>query len=190
MTPVTVPQPQLAHERRSAVLTTVLVLVCLLLGWQVKTAVQNATRPVQFRSFTADVPDGWLVQEGVGDLVFVARNPLSLDQLYRVSQLPAATELDVLVENRNLARTRLDNTYRVLAASPVVFAGQDAYKVSFARADIGSPGLPHAIEGLDYYFVQADQVMVVSLEAHGDTFADVLTGFQQFVQSVSYRSGE
>jgi len=161
-----------------------------LLGWQVKTAVQNATRPVEFSGFTAAVPAGWLVQEGAGDLVFVARNPQSLDQLYRVSQLPAATELDVLAENRNLARARLDNTYRVLDATPVVFAGQDTYKVSFARADVGSPGLPHAIEGVDYYFAQDAHVMVVSMESHGDTFADVLPGFQQFIQSVSYDSGE
>ena len=190
MTPVTVPQNNLAHERRSALITTLLVLVALLLGWWVKTAVQNATRTIEMSGYTAAVPDGWLVQEGAGDLIFIARNPQALDELYRLSQLPAAADLAVVAENRNLARVRLDDTYRVLEASPVVFAGQDAYKVSFARADVDSPGLPNVIEGVDYYFALDDQVMVLSLEANSETFAAALPRFQKFVQSVSYNGGE
>lgn len=186
MTPVAVPQNKLAHERRSALITTILVLLALLLGWWVKTAVQNATRPIELGGYTTAVPEGWLIQEGAGDLVFIARNPQALDQLYRLSQLPAATDLVIVAENRNLARARQDNTFRVLEATPVVFAGQDAYKVSFARADVDSPGLPNAIEGIDYYFYLEDQVMVLSLEANSDTFADALPAFQKFVQSVSY----
>jgi len=190
MTPVAVPQNNLVRERRSAVLTTFLLLVALLAGWWVKTAVQNATRPLELNGYTAAVPDGWLVQEGAGDLVFIVRNPQALDQLYRLSQLPAATELDVVAQNRNLARTRRDETFRVLEASPVVFAGQDAYKVSFARADVASPGLPNVIEGVDYYFALDDQVMILSLEANSAAFADALPNFQKFVQSVSYNAGE
>jgi hypothetical protein len=190
MTPVSVPQDRLAHERRSAILMIILLLVCLLLGWLVKTAVQNGTRSVEHSGFTAAVPAGWLVQDGTGDFIFIARNPQALDQLYRVSQLPAESDLAVLAENRNLTRTRLDNTFRVLEASPIVFAGKDAYKVSFARVDAVSPGMPTVIEGIDYYFAQGDQVMVLSLESHNETFAEALPNFQKFVQSVSYRAGE
>jgi len=78
----------------------------------------------------------------------------------------------------------------VISAEPIVFAGQDGYKVSFARVDLDSPGVPHVIEGLDYYFVQADEVMVLSLEAHSEHFAGALPAFQQFAQSVTYLSGE
>jgi hypothetical protein len=152
--------------------------------------VQNATRTIELGGYSAAVPDGWLVQEGAGDLVFIARNPQALDELYRLSQLPAAADLAVAAENRNLARARLDDTFRVLEASPVVFAGQDAYKVNFARADVDSPGLPNVIEGVDYYFAQADQVMVLSLEANSEAFADALPSFQKFVQSASYNVGE
>jgi hypothetical protein len=190
MTPVSIPQPQLTQERRSAALTILLLLVALLLGWGVKTAVQNATRPIEQSGFTAEIPAGWLVQEGAGDFVFLARNPLALDELYRVSLLPAASELDVVAENRNLARAQIDDTYRVITAEPIVFAGQDGYKVSFARVDLDSPGVPHVVEGLDYYFVRADDVMVLSLEAHSEHFAGALPGFQRFAQSVTYHSGE
>lgn len=190
MTPITVPQTDLAQERRSALITILLVVVALLLGWWVKTAVQNATRTVELGGYTAAVPDGWLVQEGAGDLVFVARNPQALDELYRLSRLPAATDLAAVAENRSLSRAQLDDTFRVLAASPIVFAGQDAYKVSFARADVDSPGLPNVIEGMDYYFALDDQVMVLSLEAKAATFADAVSAFQRFVQSVSYHGGE
>ena len=190
MTPVSVPQNRRAHERRSAVYVAILLLVCLALGWWVKTAVQSATRQVSLNGINAAVPDGWLVQEGAGDLVFVVRNPQSLDQLYRVTSLPAATDMEVLAGNRSIARTRLDSTYRVLEAAPIVFGGQDAYKVSFARADVDSPGLPAIIEGIDYYFAQNDRVMVLSLESNSETLANVLPNFQKFVQSVSYDGGE
>ena len=190
MIPMTVSPEKLANERRSALLVTALVVLSLLLGWGVKTAVQNATRPLEIGGFTADVPDGWLVQEGAGDLLFVVRNPQALNELYRVSQLPIAPDLAALAENRNLARTRLDDTYRVLAAEPIVFAGQDGYKVSFARVDLVSPGLPQVIEGLDYYFPAGEQVNVLSLEAQSDQFAEALSGFQAFVQSVNKGSGE
>ena len=190
MTPVSIPHPQLTQERRSAVLTILLLLAALLLGWQVKTAVQNATRTHEQSGFTAEIPAGWLVQQGAGDFIFLARNPLALNELYRVSLVPVVSDLDVLAENRNLARAQIDNTYRVITAEPIVFAGQDGYKVSFARVDLDSPGVPHVIEGLDYYFVQADEVMVLSLEAHSETFAAALPAFQQFTQSVTYNPGE
>lgn len=190
MTPISVPQQNLAHERRSALLMVGLVLLSLLLGWQVKTAVQNADRTIEHSGFTANIPDGWLVQDGAGDLILVARNPLTLDHLYRISQLPTADDVALLAENRNLARARLDETYRVLIAESVVFAGRDAYKVSFARVDVDSPGMPHVIEGLDYYFVDGEQVTVLSLEAASDGFAEALPGFQEFVQSVTYTAGE
>ncbi|WP_420643926.1 hypothetical protein [Candidatus Leptofilum sp.] len=185
MTPVSVPQQNLAHERRSAMLVVGLLILSLLIGWQVKTAVQNATRTVEVSGLTVDVPNGWLVQEGAGDLLFVARNPLAIDELYRVSQLPAEPDLAVLAENRNLARARLDDSYRVLSAEPIVFAGHDGYKVSFARVDLDSPGIPHVIEGLDYYFAEGDQVNVLSLEAESESFADALPAFQRFAQSMT-----
>ncbi len=185
MTPVSIPHPQLTQERRSAVLTALLLLLALLAGWWVKTAVQNATRTLDQAGFAAEIPAGWLVQQGAGDFVFLARNPLALDELYRVSLVPEASDLDVVAENRNLARAQIDDTYRVISAEPIVFAGQDGYKVSFARVDLDSPGVPHVIEGLDYYFVQADEVMVLSLEAHSEHFAEALPAFQQFAQSVT-----
>ena len=180
---------QLAHERRSAGLMIGLLLISLLLGWQVKTAVQNATRSINHSGITAAVPDGWLVQDGSGDLVFVARNPQAFDQLYRASRVPAQGDLDVLAENRNLARTRLDETYRVLDTSPIVFDGRDAYKVSFARADADSPGMPHVIEGVDYYFIEGEEVVILSLESQSESFAEALPYFQKFVQSISYNGG-
>ncbi|VAW32543.1 hypothetical protein MNBD_CHLOROFLEXI01-1178 [hydrothermal vent metagenome] len=189
MTTIPNSQDQLARERRSAILMGLLLLISLLIGWQVKTAVQNATRPIALNGFTAAIPNGWLLQEGTGDLLFVARNPQALDQLYRVSRESAGGGLEAMAINRNVARAQLDETYRVLDASPIVFNGQDGYKVSFARADFDSPGMPHIIEGIDYYFVFGDQIAILSLESKADTVADALPYFQKFVQSVSYQAG-
>jgi hypothetical protein len=189
MTTVAISQEQSSHERRSAILMGVLLLISLLLGWQVKTAVQSTTRAVDLGGFNAAIPYGWLLQEGAGDLVFVARNPQDLDQLYRLSQVAAAGGVEAMAVDRNVIRTQLDETYRVLDASPIVFSGQDGYKVSFARADFDSPGMPRIIEGIDYYFVFGDQIAILSLESKTETFADAVPYFQNFVQSVSYQTG-
>ncbi len=190
MTTTVMPQDRLVRERRSAVLMGLLLLISLLIGWQVKTAVQNATRPIERNGFTAAIPNGWLLQEGTGDLIFVARNPQELNQLYRLSQMPAEDDMEAIASQRNAARMGLDKTYRVLEASPIVFNGQDVYKVSFARADLDSPGMPRVIEGIAYYIPFADQIAIVSLESKTETFAEAVPYFQKFVQTVSYQAGE
>jgi hypothetical protein len=181
---------QTVHERRSAVLTLILVIVALFLGWQVKTAVQTANRTVTQAGVTAAVPAGWLVQSGAGDLLLLARNPEQIHHLYRVSRMAALSDLDTVAIGRNQSRAQLDDSYRVLEATPVILAGQSGYKVGFARAHTSSPGMPYIVEGVDYYFRHGDQVLIISLEARSDTFAAALPHFQRFVQSVSYRPGE
>jgi hypothetical protein len=180
---------QFSHERWSAALTAVMVIIALFLGWQLQSSVQSASRTVNHGPIAAEVPTGWIVQSGSGDLMLVARNPHKPDQLYRISQATAVDDLEILAANRNSARARLDSSYRVLSAGPVIVDGREGYKVSFARVNTDAPGLPAVIEGADYYFTYDNQMLILSLESRVDSFAEALPHFQRFMQSVRYSRG-
>jgi hypothetical protein len=180
---------QFSRERWSAVVTAVMVVIALFLGWQVQTSVQSASRTVNHGPIAADVPTGWIVQSGSGDLIMVARNPHKPDQLYRVSAARAADDMEIVAANRNTARARLDSSYRVLSAGPVIVDGREGYKVNFARVNTDAPGLPAVIEGADYYFTYDDQALILTLESRTGSFAEALPHFQRFIQSVRYSRG-
>jgi hypothetical protein len=180
---------QFSRERWSDVVTAVMVVVALFLGWQVQTSVQSASRTVNHGPIAAEAPTGWVVQSGSGDLIMVVRNPHKPDQLYRISQATAVDDLEILAANHNSARMRLDNSYRVLSAGPVILDGREGYKVSFARVNSDAPGLPAVIEGADYYLAYDGQMLILSLESRADSFAEALPHFQRFMQSVRYSRG-
>ncbi|KAA3664655.1 MAG: hypothetical protein DWQ04_04600 [Chloroflexi bacterium] len=177
-----------SFERNSVVLVVVVAVISLILGGMVKTAVSDQTRTVTQNNITAEVPSGWLVQDGTGDLRIVVRNPQSLNTRYRVNVLDG-DDLVVAAADRNETRARLDETYRVLEETPIVVNGRDGYKVSYAIVDAEDVGMPSVIEGVDYYFAEGDEIVVVSYEAEELNYAAGFPYFQQFRETVVYQAG-
>lgn len=179
---------QHVREQRSALFVFLTTVVALLAGLWVMTAVTTASNPVTRDSVTAAAPDGWLVQEGTGDLVMVIRNPRALDELFRVSQLPAEDDLETLASVRNINRARQEAVFSVLEATQIVFDGRDGYKVSYAYAE-NDNGEPILVEGVDYYYLEEGNIVVVSYEAEAHTFSAGLPAFQRFLRSISVAKG-
>ena len=175
-------------ERNSVILVLMVMAISLLLGGMIKTAVSDQTRTVTQNGITAQVPAGWLVQNGMGDLRVVVRNPQSLTTRYRVNVV-AGTDLVTAAADRNDIRAQLDDTYRVLEETPIVVNGRDGYRVSYALVDAKDVGMPSIIEGVDYYFVEGSEVVVVSYEAEESAYADGFSYFQNFRESVVYEAG-
>ncbi len=178
-----------SRERLSALLVILLTLLALSLGWAVKTAVANQTRPFASQGISAEAPAGWLAREGTGELVLLARNPASLDQRYRILLLPGSADLTAVADQRNQNRARLDDTFTVLEQTPIVADGRDGYKVSYALVDAAGGSMPAVIEGADYYFPMSDKVVVVSFEAEQADYAAAFAQFQDFRASVAYEGG-
>jgi hypothetical protein len=183
-------EPALAPDQLSALIVAGIAILALLLGWALKTGVEYQTRPIQEAGITARIPDDWLVQYGAGDLVFLTRNPRSLNQQYRVTLLAAAVDLAATAQQRSNQRAQLVPSFRVLTETPIVINGRDGYKVSYALVDAEGSEMPVVIEGADYYFMAGDRVLVVSLESDADNFADSLPRFFRFMESVTYQGGE
>jgi len=182
-------------ERQSALLVILMALIALGLGWGVKTAVANQTRPFAKQGISAQVPAGWLVQEGAGELLLVARNPAAMSHRYRIQLLSEdAADLSALANRRNENRARLEPTFTTLDETAIVADGRDGYKVSYAwvnsqTGQMPTGRMPAIIKGVDYYFPVENGVMVISLEADQTDFADAFSRFQRFRASVTYEAG-
>lgn len=176
-------------ERLPTLLVIGVVLAALLLGWVIKENVTGQGRPFSQNGVSGELPAGWLTQDGTGDLLLVARNPQAPDERYRINRLTPNTDLAALAAVQNGERARLEPTFRVVEETPIVVNGRDGYKVSYAYIDDSGTGMPAVIEGVDYYFLEGDAVLVISLEAAHENFAEAFPRFQTFRDAVVYEAG-
>lgn len=196
-------------RRQASTFTTVITVIALLLGWGLKTYVEGQTRPITVQTLTAAVPAGWIVRENTTtanatpsddpfqmehpdsgtspNLVFTAWNPLHPEQHYSASLYPGGenTPLPDTASVRTLDRGTTLKLYRILEETPIVVNGRDGYKVTFAYVDAGdATEVPTVIQGVDYYFAQGEQTLVVTLEVDNGSPTPHLTDFLQFVETV------
>jgi hypothetical protein len=72
----------------------------------------------------------------------------------------------------------------VLEQTPVTLSGRDGYRVTFAFVDAGQVNqVPVVYQGVDYYFVEGDRTIVVTLETTR-SLDEELAAFQDFVSEV------
>jgi len=187
------------------------------LGWILKTSLNSSVKQLDLDDLVVQVPANWLVDK-VGDdrvvignsadalsgsvvplgddlvanpnKVFSTWDPLAPNIRYTVSQAPfnANGRLADAAAVRNLQRSQVLSSYRILDQTPVSLKGRDGYRVSFAYVDASAMNqVPVVIRGADYYFPAGDSVLIASLETSGD-YGDALPAFQDFAFSV--RQGE
>ena len=188
-----------SRHRRSALITTLLTVVMLLVGWTVKSDIESSTRPFSSQGLQAHVPEQWLISapaENPGTLgeedldptlVLLTWDPLHTDTRYLVRLLPAGAEVEAasLAAFTNLQRGQSFNTYRVLAQTTVALYGKPAYKVSYAYVLASDPGTkPVVIEGVDFYLPGSDQTLQLSLESVDSDFAEAYPAFLDFIAGV------
>jgi hypothetical protein len=182
---------QLSHDQRSAIAVVLTTIVALILGVLVKTSVVGQLQQIKSKGVSARVPAGWLVEDGVGDLIFVSRDPFAPDVHYAVSLLsndgnrPLA---DVAAERSTMIGKGLDG-FRVLEETSVIRSGREGYKILYAFVSLDHPGLPLVVQGLDYYFITDGKVLVVSLKADVQVYEEAMPRFELFLDSVSYNPG-
>ncbi len=182
---------------RSQWLVLGLTVIALLLGLTLKSAAAGQTREVTSGGVTVGLPTKWVVETfGTGILetgttdptrVLASWDPLDPGTRYLVSLMPvdAESSLATAAWARNLQRAQALSSYRVLEQTPVTLKGRDGYKVAFAYVDASALDRPPVVYlGTDYYFLEGDQVLVVTLETHHD-YEAALVNFRDFAVAVS-----
>jgi hypothetical protein len=182
---------ELTRERLSVLSVIGITLLALMIGWGCKTSLENRRQLIERSNVMAAVPDGWLVQDGVGDLIFTTRDPLMPGLRYSVSLVSAAERtLADVASARNRSRGQLLNNYQVIEETPTARKGEEGYKVTFVYIASKPGGEPSIVKGVDYFFKERQQVLVISLESHKENFDAALPQFEQFSDSVSVGEGE
>jgi hypothetical protein len=185
--------------QRSNTQTLVVVVataIALLIGWGLKGFVEGQTRDVTVEGIRAAVPAGWLVEQSSSSLltggpentglVFTAQDPLDPETRYLVSALPAAPDSDLAATAafRNLQRAQDNLAYRMFEQTLVSLEGRDGYRVNFAFVDATRVDrAPVVYHGVDYYFAEGDQTIVITLETTRP-LETALTAFRDFAAGV------
>lgn len=185
-------QTRMKTSSLSVVVVVVLTIAALIFGWLVKTSTENRSRLYEKDGVSAQIPEGWLVKDGIADLKFTATNMLAPDMRYTVRLMEAGglSLADVARLNSNQA-VLAQTAFRVLDEMEVQRSGRagTAYKVTTASVNAENPGLPQVVQGLDYYFDVDGRVLIVSFRSAADEFIARLAQFERFLDSIQVSSG-
>lgn len=180
------------EDRRASLAVGFVTLVALLLGLMLKSSVQNRSLQIDRKGISAAVPENWVMQDGAGDLIFVSWDPFEPGIRYSVYLISndGNHPLEEVAAERNLALGKILDGFRILNETPVIRRGREGYKVTYAFIDTDTPGLPRVLQGVDYYFPENGQALIISLQAQEKDYADALVRFEPFLDSVKYQQGE
>ncbi len=181
-------------ERISILSVGLLTLAALLLGWWLKTAVENRSHEFSAGAVTAQIPVGWLQMSPVGSeiLHLTDRTASGYGTTYIIQTQAVAADADPaqVAGLLTLARGTELTAYRVLNQEEVLVQGKSAVEIEYvfvdSPANLGRAVIPTVVRGLDYIFVNAGQEIVVSYRADESIFDIDLGRFYRFLLSVKF----
>jgi len=190
---MTTQQVKLLPAKQLSVIAVVIVtLVAVGLGLVLKNSVETQSTPFKSSDgIQANVPVGWVIQDGKGDLAFNAWSPFKPYDRITVFALSGkeGMQLEAVANERNTQLSTSLNAFRVLDEQTIERKGKLGYKVTSAYVEEKAQGLPRVIKGVDYYFAANGNVLVITWRTDADEFEDNLPGFLRFLDSVQYKSG-
>ena len=194
MTTSTRPVQKVNSSIVSVWIVCAITLLALLLGMDLKNMVENQTRLFDHAGVTAQLPTGWLVQEGiVGEqTVFTARDPFIANLSYTASLVPTTADMmpSDLAFTFNLQHGQEVTLFRTIDQSQEKVNGKDALRVHYAYVDPKSQAtLPVVVEGVEYIFLSQPKALIVAMEDETSQFSSALPAFMRFLGTVNYAGG-
>jgi hypothetical protein len=194
MTTTTQSTQEISDSVMSVWIVFLITITALFLGMIMRSAILSRFTPVERTGVAAQVPAGWVIQNGLASeqMVFTARDPFSANQSYTAILVPTAADTKPadLALLFNLQQARNTQLYRVIDQGVVTVNGKDAYKVHYAYVDPTDQGSqPVVVEGVGYIFMNQPKALVVSMEDEASQFHDDLPAFMKFLETVSYSPG-
>lgn len=174
----------IGQTRSSTLLVIAVTLLALSAGWLLGNNTLNRTRPITQSGITLDVPTSWLALPAADDILLAANDIRRPQQQVSVRSLPAASSGSDAVAVDILNRARGMNSFRVLEQGVVELDGTPAYRVHYAYVTAAPNRLPTVIEGVDYYIVSDEQMIVASFEDSSSSFANSLSTFERMAATL------
>ncbi len=181
-------------DRFAEITVIAVTLIALVLGWFLKSTVQNRAFNFEANGISAQAPTGWLQAKAEGDEVLHVTD-LSSDGFgttYIVRKMPITADIQMsqIVSLLTLERGQKLTAFRVLDQHEVTVYGQPAYEVSYVFV-VSDPDLTHAtmpsvVRGVDYIFMKNDQAVVATYWADEANFDSDLNRFHLFLDSLKF----
>ena len=181
-------------DRFSELAVVLLTLVALVLGWVLKSGVENRSELFSSGNISAQVPAGWLnAKPGGNEVLHVTdRTTSGFGTTYLVQQeaVPAESTPAQVVSLLTLERGNNLTAYRVLNQQEVLVQGKTAVELEYvyveSDANLSHSTFPVVVHGLDYIFVNGNQAVIVTYRADQSAFEQDLARFNRFLLSVDY----
>jgi hypothetical protein len=194
MTATTQPKQTSYSSTLSVWIVSALTILALLFGADLQNMVENQTHTFDHAGLSAQLPAGWLVQEGLASeqTVFTASDPFTANLSYSASLVPTSADIKPsdLAFTFNLQRGQDVSLFRTIDQSQEKVNGKDALRVHYAYVDPKSQTtLPVVVEGVEYIFVSQPKALIVAMEAETSQFNSALPAFMKFLGTVDYHGG-
>jgi hypothetical protein len=175
-------------------IVSILTILALLFGADLQNLVENRTHPFDHAGVAAQLPAGWLVQEGLASeqTVFTVGDPFTANLTYTASLVPTTADIKPsdLAFTFNLQRGQDVSLFRTIDQNQEKVNGKDALRVHYAYVDPKSETtLPVVVEGVEYIFLSQPKALIVALEAETSQFNSSLPAFMKFLGTVDYHGG-
>ncbi len=186
------------RQRWASILTILVALGGLLLGYLLRVSMIEATLRFENKQFgiAASYPDGWLLEENQGNIVFRVQDPAALPfkTSLQVALIPIGADArptDIL--NRlNIERANRFPAYRSLERVPTTLPnGAQGVQMSYAYAAVETnPFLqsePIAVRAVDVVVLRGAQAIVISFESDAQSFERNRRYFDAFLRSLQFQ---
>ncbi len=193
LAPVVAGQPS-ARDRYAGLLTLIITLIALTLGWSLKTSIEMRTR--NFQDATAgirfDYPATWLKGTETGALVLLTDARVASTFATRITARTRDGEdknLSTLSKEWTFEASNELNGYRVLAIVP---QGDGSARVSIRYAYVAEPrsgadtsaSLPVVALGEDVLILKGKRLYILSVQADQARFAQAEKNWSALIASV------
>ena len=179
------PWRRLDDDARQLLAVLVTAIAAVMLGWLLVVFTTGSARTTQAGGLEVQVPDGWVVRPGIGEVVLVASDPRSPGVRLSVSRTtdPAVRPATVL-DRRLAARAALLTGFSVLDRT----AGADGSRVTetatFTWAATPEGAAVEGMEGREEAVSASGGTIVTTLESPATDYADALPAFEAFSASI------
>ena len=181
-------------DRFAELSVVLLTLVVLVVGWLLKTSVENRSQAFQSGNITAQTPAGWLAfNPGGNELLHVTdRTSSGFGTTYLIQEeaVPADAQPGQIVGLLTLERGNSLTGYRVLNQQEVLVQGRKAIEIDYVYvesvANMTHAVIPAVVRGQDYVFVNGGRAVIVTYRADQSVFDTDLGRFYRFLVSVKF----
>jgi hypothetical protein len=185
ITPDSAPWRRLDDDARQLLAVLVTAIAAVLLGWLLVAFTTGGTRTAQAGGLEVQIPDGWVVRPGIGEVVLVASDPRSPGVRLSVSRTTDAADRPATVLDRRLsARAALLTGFSVLDRTAGTSGSRATETATFTWAATPDGAPVEGMEGREEAVSASGGTIVTTLESPTDGYADALPAFEAFSASI------